>query len=96
MRETDNLCERPSRGDGMKKMGMALHDLCQPLTTLQCRLEMAELIDTADGYRAAVKTGMAECLRLSAAVALMRSAVRAAMQQAAGGDRGPGDIGAAG
>jgi len=96
MPETRELVEARSSEQEMKRINVALHDLCQPLTTLQCRLEMAELIDTADGYRAAVKTGMAECLRLSEAVALMRSAVRAAMQQAAGGDRGPGDIGAAG
>jgi hypothetical protein len=70
------------REQEIARISAALHDLCQPLTTLQCRLEMAELVDTSAGYQDAVKMGLRECLRLSAAVGLMRSAVRAAMPQA--------------
>jgi len=88
MRETDNLCERPSRGDGMKKMGMALHDLCQPLTTLQCRLEMAEMTDTPEGYREAVVLGLSECARLVEAVGSMRGIVRAAARECEIGEPG--------
>jgi signal transduction histidine kinase len=62
----------------MKQISAALHDLCQPLTTLQCGLEMAGLIGTAAAYREAVETGVGECARLSATVASMRQILRAA------------------
>lgn len=81
--EAAKLEERRSGAEPMKQMSTALHDLCQPLTTLQCRLEMAELLGTPEAYREAVVTGMGECARLSAAVGAMRRIVRAAMQPAA-------------
>jgi signal transduction histidine kinase len=59
-------------------MSRLLHDLCQPLTTLQCRLELATLTGTDQGYREAVDLGLAECARLTAAVGSMREIVRAA------------------
>ena len=62
----------------MEQMGRALHSLCQPLTTLQCRLEMAEVVDTMDGYREAVKYALAECTRLVDGVDLMREILRSA------------------
>ena len=39
-------CLREAKADdeAMERMGQALHGLCQPLTTLQCRLELAELV----------------------------------------------------
>ena len=49
--------EQKSRESEIKRIGVALHDLCQPLTTLQCRLEMAELVGTPEAYREAVETG---------------------------------------
>jgi hypothetical protein len=73
------------REEWMKPVSMALHDLCQPLTTLQCRLEMAQMMDTPEDYREAVRSGLAECVRLSAAVASMREAVRAVTRQAVDG-----------
>ena len=66
------LCGEASCGDGVQRIGKALHDLCQPLTTLQCRLEMAELDDSAEAYRAAVELGLAECGRIAVVVGKMR------------------------
>jgi len=74
--------EQKSRESEIKRIGVALHDLCQPLTTLQCRLEMAELVGTPEAYREAVETGLAECERLAAAVGSMRDMIRAATRDA--------------
>jgi signal transduction histidine kinase len=64
----------------IKRISAALHDLCQPLTTLQCRLEMAGMIGTAEAYREAVEVGLTECGRLADLVATMRAEVRAARE----------------
>jgi hypothetical protein len=61
----------------MEQVDRVLHDLCQPLTTLRCRLELAGLIGTAEAYREAVKLGLAECARLVDGVESMREIVRA-------------------
>ncbi len=61
---------------GLKQLGVALHDLCQPLTTLQCRLEMAEMMNTDRDYRAAVSVGLTECERLARSVRSMRQVLR--------------------
>ena len=67
----------------LQRLSKALHDLCQPLTTLQCRLEMAGVIGTNEAYREAVEMGLAECSRLMAAVESVRGVVRAAVQKSA-------------
>ncbi len=66
----------------MRRLSKALHDLCQPLTTLQCRLEMAGVVGTDAGYREAVELSLGECSRLMGAVDAMRGLVRAAVQKA--------------
>jgi hypothetical protein len=71
-------CEGDVCGDRMERMGKALHDLCQPLTTLQCRLELAGVVGTAEAYREAVRLGLVECERLAESVSSMREIVRAA------------------
>jgi hypothetical protein len=65
-----------SSAGGMEQISQALHDLCQPLTTLQCRLEIAQLGGTAQDYRDAVELGLVECDRLIEGVGLMRQIVR--------------------
>jgi hypothetical protein len=70
-----------SREQELRRISQALHELCQPLTTLQCRLEMAELVDTPEACREAVVAGLVECGRMSAAVGTMRQAVRTPIQQ---------------
>ncbi len=74
------VCERNVEGEAMEQIGRALHSLCQPLTTLQCRLEMAELLCTMEAYRESVKLGLAECSRLVEGVEAMRSILRASQQ----------------
>jgi hypothetical protein len=64
----------------MEQISRALHDLCQPLTTLQCRLEIAGLIGTAEAYQDAVNLALVECPRLTDGVALMRNIVRTAQR----------------
>ncbi len=54
----------------------ALHDLCQPLTTLQCRLEMAELVGSLEAYREGVEEGLAQCHRIVVGVRTIRSVVQ--------------------
>jgi signal transduction histidine kinase len=82
------MCEAGFHGeagfgvDGMEQMGRALHELCQPLTTLQCGLELAGLTDTAEGYRMAVDVGLNECARLAERVHQMREIVRSTMAEA--------------
>lgn len=72
----ERLYEPRADVDAAEQMGRALHSLCQPLTTLQCRLEMAELVGTMDGYREAVAHALAECNRLVDGVGLMREILR--------------------
>jgi signal transduction histidine kinase len=81
MHKRQETPEHGVREDKIRQLGLALHDLCQPLTTLQCRLEMAQIVDTTAGYREAIETGLAECERLCAAVGSMREIVRAASRQ---------------
>ena len=70
--------------EGLRRANVALHDLCQPLTTLQCRLEMAQMLDTQQDYRETVGLGLTECARLSASVISMREALREMMMRVSG------------
>jgi hypothetical protein len=82
MAERNLVQERNSVAGGIDKMSQALHDLCQPLTTLQCRLEIAQLSRAPEDYRDAVGFGLAECDRLIEAVGVMREIVRTARSPA--------------
>lgn len=68
--------EQVVRAQQMQEINLALHDLCQPLTTLQCRLEMAELLGSPDAYREGVEQGLAECRRMMQVVTKMRRVVQ--------------------
>ena len=77
-----------------KQIGAALHEMCQPLTTLQCTLEMAALNDTLEEYREATETGLAECRRMVALVESMREVLQEARQETGSeesGERGAQD-----
>jgi len=65
-----------------KLLSAAVHDLCQPLTTLQCRLELATLTSTTEAYREAVVDGLTECRRLVEAVEAIREILREEVQEA--------------
>jgi hypothetical protein len=62
------------------RMADALHGLCQPLTVLQCRLAMGELIGDPDAMREAIAEALAECARVNTAVGLMREMLQHALQ----------------
>ena len=75
---TANPCGESTRNDQMERIAQALHDLCQPLTTLQCRLELAGVVGTDEAHREAVRQGLKECERVVESVGCMRELVRAA------------------
>ncbi|RXH56623.1 hypothetical protein GRAN_3480 [Granulicella sibirica] len=58
-----------------------LHELCQPLTALHCRLEIGELQGTPAAYQEAVREGLRECGRLLRGVSAMRELVRSALER---------------
>jgi len=62
------------------RMDDALHGLCQPLTVLQCRLAMGELIGGPDAMRDAIAEALVECARVNLAVSLMREMLQHALQ----------------
>lgn len=78
--ESEVICEQDMVAEVVDQLGQALHELCQPLTTLQCRLEIAGLVGTADAYREAVDLGLAECARLVDGVHAMREILQASRQ----------------
>ena len=84
------MCERSSADGVLDEMGQALHDLCQPLTTLQCRLELAGLVGTMEAYREAAAAGLEECSRLVETVGSMRETLRAARMAGEGTNRASG------
>ncbi len=55
---------------------VALHDLCQPLTVLQCKLELGLLKGGEEAAHSAVVDGLHECKRLNAVVKTMRELVQ--------------------
>ena len=77
MQERERVCEGKPGGLGIDQISKALHDLCQPLTALQCRLEIAKLSGSAEECREGVEMGLVECGRLIDGVGLMREIVRA-------------------
>ncbi|MEO6924143.1 MAG: hypothetical protein ABI142_09985 [Bryocella sp.] len=48
----------------VEQMEKELHDLCQPLTTLQCRLELAEMCADEASLMEAVRGGLQETERM--------------------------------
>jgi hypothetical protein len=68
--------------DLVERIDVALHGLCQPLTVLQCRLAMGELIGEPDAMREAIREGLQECARLNKTVGTMRAMLQQAMTEA--------------
>ena len=69
----------------VERIDVALHGLCQPLTVLQCRLAMGELIGELDAMRDAIREGLQECARMNQTVGTMRAMLQQVM--ADGADR---------
>lgn len=59
----------------MEKIDAMLHNLCQPLTVLQCRLALGELNGEPEAMRAAIGEALSECSRMNSAVGAMREAL---------------------
>lgn len=72
----------------MERIDVALHGLCQPLTVLQCRLAMGELIGEPEAMREAIREGLLECVRLNQTVGTMRTMLQQAMQSSEDERRG--------
>jgi hypothetical protein len=76
MAGTGDECERI-----MTALAEALHDMCQPLTALYCRLEIGQIKQeaAAPGGNATVWTdSLRECARLAETVAAMRALLQQA------------------
>jgi hypothetical protein len=61
-------------------MDTALHGLCQPLTVVQCRLAMGEMIGEPEALREAIREALLECVRLNAMVGTMREMLQQALE----------------
>ena len=70
----------------VQELSVMLHDLCQPLTALQCRLELAEMEGEEESMRRAIADSLTEYERLNGIAMWMRQQFREAMQD------GPGDL----
>ena len=66
---------------GLREMNTLVHDLCQPITTLQCRMELAQILGTFDEYREAVESGVVECARLARHVHALRDLLRSMLSE---------------
>ncbi len=65
----------------MAEFGEHLHGICQPLTALQCRLEICEMNRQPDEIHTAIAEALRECHRLSERVRAMQTAWRDAMTE---------------
>jgi len=68
----------------LEQSNVELHDLCQPLTALQCRLEMGRIVGGAEAFEEAVNGGLEETRRMFAVIGHMRQRlleIQAAAQQ---------------
>ena len=57
------------------QISIGLHGLCQPLTALQCRLEIGMMDATQEGLETAVRDALSECTRLNEMVTAMQDKV---------------------
>jgi hypothetical protein len=62
-------------------MDAALHGLCQPLTVLQCRLAMGEMIGGQEAMRTAISDALTECTRVNLAIVRMREMLQYELQK---------------
>jgi hypothetical protein len=76
VRDAITQSERP---DSIERIDVALHGLCQPLTVLQCKLAMGELIGEPEAMREAIRDALDECTRLNRTVGAMREILQQMM-----------------
>lgn len=82
------MVETRTSGVLVERMDVALHGLCQPLTVLQCRLAMGELLGKPEAMREAIRAGLSECERLNAVVGTMREILQRAVDTEEGEESG--------
>jgi hypothetical protein len=63
----------------IERINVALHGLCQPLTVLQCRLSMGDLLGEPDVMREAIRDGLQDCARMNQTVGTMRAMLQQVM-----------------
>lgn len=63
-----------------ERIDAALHGMCQPLTVLQCRLALGQLVGEPEAMREAIRDALTECARLNQKVGSMRAMLQDAMQ----------------
>jgi hypothetical protein len=73
------VAQETGRRDLVERIDVALHGLCQPLTVLQCRLAMGELLGEPDAMREAIREGLQECARMNQTVGTMRAMLQQMM-----------------
>jgi hypothetical protein len=73
------IAEQKGRAELVERIDVALHGLCQPLTVLQCRLAMGELIGEPDAMRDAIREALLECARMNRTVGVMREMLQQMM-----------------
>jgi hypothetical protein len=71
--------QQTGRMELVERIDVALHGLCQPLTVLQCRLAMGDLIGEPDAMREAIREGLQECARMNQTVGTMRAMLQQVM-----------------
>jgi hypothetical protein len=76
--------ERQVQADVLRELERDLHDLCQPITSLQCRLELGKVVGGEMVLLEAVDGALEDSARIFAGVARMRERLLAA----ADGDEG--------
>jgi hypothetical protein len=75
------VVQQAGRTDLVERIDVALHGLCQPLTVLQCRLAMGELIGEPNAMREAIREALQECARLNQTVGTMRAILQQVMAE---------------
>jgi hypothetical protein len=56
----------------LEQSNSELHDLCQPLTVLQCRLELGKMLGRTEDFEEAVHGALEETSRMFGIIAVMR------------------------
>jgi hypothetical protein len=75
------VVQEAGRTDLVERMDVALHGLCQPLTVLQCKLALGELISEPNAMREAIREALQECARLNQTVGTMRAILQQVMAE---------------
>jgi hypothetical protein len=70
------LAQQEARAELVERLDVALHGLCQPLTVLQCRLAMGEMIGEPQAMLEAIREALKECVRLNQTVGTMRTVLQ--------------------